>query len=352
MKGKALTVLGPVEPSVLGPVLTHEHISDTLDDRVFLSGPSELHHAEMSSCSMALENLWWIRHFPYNHPENLRFHGADVDEAVLAEMRFLRSNGGGALVENTCRGIGRNVPLMRRVARETGLHIIAGTGYYVSANYGSSVLTKSVEELEREFIADITDGADGTESRCGVLGELGCTWPLHEFEVRVLRAAASVQQSTGCPAIIHPGRNPQAPAEIARIFAEAGGKLRHTVMSHLERTILDTDALVEFAQSYGCYCEHDLFGLETSHYQPAPSFSMPSDAQRLVQLKRLVDEGFVDRIVVSHDIHTRHRLMKYGGHGYSHVLLNVVPAMLRRGFSADAVRAITQTNPQTWLTFW
>ncbi|KAH6928317.1 hypothetical protein HPB50_014167 [Hyalomma asiaticum] len=308
MRGKALTVLGPVEPSKLGAVLTHEHLSDTLDDRVFLSGPSELHHAEMIGCSLAIENLWWIRQFPYNHPENLRFHGADVDEAIMAEMTFLRSNGGSALVENTCRGMGRNIPLMRRVAREAGIHIIAGTGYYVSANYGTSVLSKSMEELERDFIADITEGADGTGSRCGVLGELGCTWPLHEFEARVLRAAASVQQTTGCPVIIHPGRNPQAPAEIARIFAEAGGDLHRTVMSHLERTFLDADALVEFARSYGCYCEHDLFGLETSHYQPAPSFSMPSDAQRLAQLKQLVDEGFTDRIVISHDIHTRHRL--------------------------------------------
>ncbi|XP_049272642.1 phosphotriesterase-related protein isoform X2 [Rhipicephalus sanguineus] len=297
MNGKVLTVLGPVEPSLLGKVLTHEHLSDTLDARVFLSGPSELHHVEMSSCSVAMENLWWIRQFPYNNMENLRFHGADVDEAILAEMRFLRLNGGGALVENTCRGMGRNIPLMRRVAQETGLHIIAGTGYYVWANYGSSVLSKSLEEVERDFIVDITEGADGTDSRCGVLGELGCSWPMHG-------------------------------------------------------TFLEADALVEFAQSYGSYCEHDLFGLETSHYQPAPSFSMPSDAQRLDQLKHLVDEGFSDRIVISHDIHTRHRLMKYGGHGYSHILLNVVPAMLRRGFSPDAVRAITETNPQTWLTYW
>ncbi|XP_037280256.2 N-acetyltaurine hydrolase isoform X1 [Rhipicephalus microplus] len=352
MKGKVLSVLGPVEPSQLGKVLTHEHLSNTLDDRVFLSGPSELHHAEMSSCTVALENLWWIRQFPYSHIENLLFHGADVDQAILEEMRFLRSNGGGALVENTCRGMGRNIPLMRRVAHETGLHVIAGTGYYVWANYGSSVLSKNMEQVEREFIVDITEGVDGTDSQCGVLGELGCSWPLHEFEVRVRRAAALVQQSTGCPVIIHPGRSPEAPGEIARIFAEAGGKLRHTVMSHLERTFLDADSLVEFAQSYGSYCEHDLFGLETSHYQPAPSFSMPSDAQRLDQLKQLVDEGLTDRIVISHDIHTRHRLMKYGGHGYSHILLNVIPAMLRRGFSHDTVRVITETNPQTWLTYW
>lgn len=72
---------------------------------------------------------------------------------------------------------------------------------------------------------------------------------------------------------------------------------------------MDANQLVEFAASHGCYCEHDLFGIETSHYQPGPHFSMPSDAQRLSQLARLVEEGFGDRIVVSHDIHTRHRLV-------------------------------------------
>uniref|UniRef100_A0A023GF05 Putative phosphotriesterase-related protein n=1 Tax=Amblyomma triste TaxID=251400 RepID=A0A023GF05_AMBTT len=353
MRGKALTVLGPVEPSQLGAVLTHEHLSDTLDERVFVSGAPELHHADMSNCPLTMDNLWWIRQFPYSHPENLRFHGADVEAAVEQEMRFLRANGGGAVVDNTCRGMGRNMALMRRVAKDTGLHVIAGTGYYVSANYSQSELSKSIEELEREFVQDITEGADETDSRCGVLGELGCSWPLQDFEKRVLRAAALAQESTGCPAIIHPGRNPEAPSEIARLFAEAGGKLRHTVMSHLDRTFVDdADALLEFAGRYGCYCEHDLFGIEVSHYQPAPHVSMPSDAQRLAQLKKLVDQGFAERIVISHDIHTRHRLMKYGGHGYSHILLNVVPAMLRRGFSNEVVQAITRTNPQTWLTFW
>lgn len=345
-------MLGPVQPSELGSVLTHEHLSDTLDDRVFLKGPPDLHHAEMKSCSFSIENLWWIRQFPYSHAENLRFHGPDVEVAVLEEMRFMRAQGGGTVVENTCRGMGRNLPFMRRVTKETGIHVVAGTGYYVAANYDSSVLNKSVEQLEKEFTADINEGADGTDSRCGVIGELGCSWPLHDFEKRVLQAAASVQESTGAPSIIHPGRDPKAPSEIARVFSEAGGKMKHTVMSHLERTFVDADQLVEFAASHGCYCEHDLFGIETSHYQPGPHFSMPSDAQRLAQLARLVEEGFGDRIVVSHDIHTRHRLMKFGGHGYSHIRLNVVPAMLRRGFSQQVVRAITETNPQTWLTFW
>ncbi|EEC08564.1 hypothetical protein IscW_ISCW006483 [Ixodes scapularis] len=62
-KGKVVTVLGPVEPCALGTVLTHEHLSDTLDDRVFVSQP-QVHHAAMSACPFTLENLWWIRQFP------------------------------------------------------------------------------------------------------------------------------------------------------------------------------------------------------------------------------------------------------------------------------------------------
>ncbi|CAN8026103.1 unnamed protein product [Ixodes persulcatus] len=348
-KGKVVTVLGPVEPSALGTVLTHEHLSDTLDDRVFVSQP-QVHHAAMSACPFTLENLWWIRQYPYSHPNNLVFHGDDVQSAVLEEMHFFKSQGGGTVVENTCRGMGRNIPFMRRVASLTGLHVVAGTGYYVTANYTADTLGKSIETMSQEFTKDITEGADGTDSRCGVLGELGCSWPLRDFEKNVLRAAAGVQEATGCPAIIHPGRDPKAPFEIVRIFAEAGGNLKQTVMSHLDRTLLEADVLAEFA-GLGCYCEYDLFGIETSHYQPEPRFDMPSDAQRLSLLKSLVDQGFEDRIVVSHDIHTKHRLMKYGGHGYSHILLNIIPKMLQRGFSEEVVHKITQLNPRTWLTF-
>ncbi|XP_029832197.2 phosphotriesterase-related protein isoform X2 [Ixodes scapularis] len=248
-KGKVVTVLGPVEPSALGTVLTHEHLSDTLDDRVFVSQP-QVHHAAMSACPFTLENLWWIRQFPYSHPNNLVFHGDDVHSAVLEEMRFFKSQGGGTVVENTCRGMGRDIPFMRRVASLTGLHVVAGTGYYVTANYTADTLGKSIETMSQEFTEDITEGADGTDSRCGVLGELGCSWPLRDFEKNVLRAAAGVQEATGCPAIIHPGRDPKAPFEIVRIFAEAGGNLKQTVMSHLDHEVWRTRLLAHTAQHH------------------------------------------------------------------------------------------------------
>ena len=74
-------------------------------------------------------------------------------------------------------------------------------------------------------------------------------------------------------------------------------------------TIHDEAALLEFA-SLGSYLEYDLFGIETSHYQLCADVDMPSDAQRIQRIKTLVKAGFSDKILLSHDIHTRHRLVR------------------------------------------
>ena len=55
--------------------------------------------------------------------------------------------------------------------------------------------------------------------------------------------------------------------------------------------------------------QFDLFGMESSQYQPNEAVDMPSDAQRIQRLWQLVDEGFEKQILVSHNISTRHRLV-------------------------------------------
>lgn len=77
-------------------------------------------------------------------------------------------------------------------------------------------------------------------------------------------------------------------------------------------TLLNDDKLLEFSE-IGCYCQLDLFGTEVSWYQLNPSADMPSDAQRVDRLKMLADHGKLERILVSHDIHTKHRLVDISG---------------------------------------
>ena len=68
--------------------------------------------------------------------------------------------------------------------------------------------------------------------------------------------------------------------------------------------------MVEFAAT-GTICELDLFGCEIHYYQLSDEFDMPNDANRIAQIKTLIENGFAEQITVSHDIHTKNRLVKY-----------------------------------------
>lgn len=96
----------------------------------------------------------------------------------------------------------------------------------------------SPHQLTDIIISEVLHGADGTDICCGVIGEIGCSWPITESEKKVLRATAQAQSQLGCPVIIHPGRNAEAPAKAIRILQEAGGDISKTVMSHLDRLAL------------------------------------------------------------------------------------------------------------------
>uniref|UniRef100_A0A8C5XDJ5 N-acetyltaurine hydrolase n=1 Tax=Microcebus murinus TaxID=30608 RepID=A0A8C5XDJ5_MICMU len=298
LSGKVQTVLGLVEPSKLGRTLTHEHLTMTFDCSYCPPPPS---HEAISKEPFVMKNLFWIQKNPYCHKENL--HLNEETEAVKEELLYFKAQGGGALVENTTTGISRDVRTLRWLAKQTGVHIIAGAGFYVDATHSSETRAMSVEQLTDVLIHEVLHGADGTSIKCGVIGEIGCSWPLTESERKVLQATAHAQTQLGCPVIIHPGRNSSAPFEIIRVLQEAGADISKTVMSHLDRVRL------------------------------------------------LVDEGYEDRILMAHDIHTKHRLMKYGGHGYSHILTNIVPKMLLRGITENALHKILVENPKQWLTF-
>ena len=205
------------------------------------------------------------------------------------------------------------------------------------------------DEIIEEIIQDITSGVGQTGICAGLIGEIGCSWPWQDNEKKVVRAAARAQQETGAPLMIHPGRDPEAPLEVARELDKAGANLRRTIMAHIDRTIFDIGAVFELAAT-GVYVEYDLFGQESSFYPFSP-IDMPSDAQRLAQLQELVVKGYLGQILVAHDICTKTRLIRYGGHGYNHLLRNIVPRMRRKGFLDEHIQAILVDNPARVLSF-
>ena len=343
-RGLVQTVLGPVLPSELGSTTTHEHL---YVDFSFMYRPAQDSPSpELADAPITLENLGWIRRNYYSNRSNLKL--MDLVTTV-EEVRKFSEVGGGAIVDATTTGIGRNPNALTQISRESGVHIIMGAGLYVEAAHPKDMDERTMEDLAREIIGDIDEGVEGSGVRAGIIGEIGCTWPLAPNERKSLSAAAIAQRETGAAILIHPGRHPEAPLEILELLANGGADLSRVIMGHLDRTVFEFDALQSIAAS-GCFLEWDLFGNEGSYY-PLAEIDMPSDAQRLDFIKRIADAGYSDRIVIGQDIFTKHRLLKYGGHGYGHILENIVPKMRRKGFSEDTIRAIIVDNPAGILAF-
>jgi phosphotriesterase-related protein len=140
------------------------------------------------------------------------------------------------------------------------------------------------------------------------------------------------------------------PMELAEFVQKHGGDLRRTIMCHIDRTIADVRAVVDLAQT-GIWLEYDLFGLENSYYPYNPSFDMPNDGGRMAHVLALMKAGHGDQLLLSHDIAYKTSLVKYGGYGYHHLLVNVAPRLRRKGVDDAGLRRLLVENPARAFAF-
>ena len=343
--GKVQTVTGPVDPAEMGITLTHEHL---LIDLAPLGGPpSQASLRDLYNQPVSFENLGWIRHHGVRSWDNSQLLSV---ETAIDETMLYKQFGGGSMVDATSIGIARDPIGLARISRHTGVNIVMGAAHYVAPAHPEDMDERTEDEIFERIVKDVTEGAEGTDVRSGIIGEVGCSWPLTDNERKVLRAAARAQRVTGAPVLIHPGRDETAPFEIIEVLSEAGGDLGRTIMGHIERTIFKLEDFKRVAEA-GCYVEWDLFGNERSYYAPEPKIDMPSDATRMDQIAYLATEGYGDRVVLAHDICSKDRLIKYGGHGYFYIIYHIVPRMRARGYTERFIQKILVDNPARILTF-
>lgn len=347
MRSYVETVLGPQKISDLGRTLTHEHLA--LDfGKFFVQAPDGL--KKFLDKKIQLSNVGILRQYPYSNAYNVAFDDEDAANAVIQDVNLYRRFGGDTIVENTSHGLKRNLSLMKKISEETGVNIIAGTGHYVALTQNEDCLAGSVEQMYNLVTREINEGCiEDPKVKTGFIGEVGSSWPIEDFEKKAIRATGEAQEQLKCPVSFHPGRDPQAPFEIMRLYQEAGGRASNAIMSHLDRTLLKDDEVLDFAE-FGSYCQFDLFGIECSYYQLSPGIDMMSDAQRIDKIQLLRDNGKLDKTLMSHDIHTKHRLVEFGGHGYMHIFKNVLPKMKIKGFRQSDIDVITIRNPAEWLS--
>lgn len=343
MRGMVQTVLGPVAPEAVGPTSTHEHF--LLDFTLVFKAPEEAGERFRAYEPVTMNNLGWVNYDPFRSYDNL----LTIDEeSAIEEGLLFRRAGGKTIVDTTSVGIKRDPVTLARIARATGINVVMGSGYYVGMVHPTDMDSKTEEEITGEIVSDIRNGVGETGVRSGIIGELGCSLPLAPNERKVLRAGAQAQQETGAAMTIHSGRSDAAPFEILDILLEAGADVSRVVMDHLDRTIFDVDTLLRLAER-GCYLEYDFFGWEASQFSLS-EHDMPNDGMRLEFIKALVDHGYGDKVVIAQDMFGKHRRVKYGGHGFAHIMENIVPR-LQEKVGVEAAERILTGNPAELLAF-
>lgn len=348
LAGKAQTVLGVIEGEDLGITLTHEHL--LIDGKGVFTEPSGASERGLAYEKVGWSNLSWLRYHPYENLDNVRL--LDEQEAI-DEAMFYKRAGGKTIVDVTIIGLGRDPKALARISRATGLNVVMGSGYYTAPCHGSEMSAKTEAEITGEIVQDITVGVGSSGICAGLIGEIGCSWPLQDNERKVLRAAAQAQQRTGACMSVHPGRNREAPFEIIEILGEAGADLNRVIMCHIDARIRDHSERCKLLKT-GCAVEYDLWGWEghfPSYWTADDFLDLPNDTQRIYEVRQLIEEGYLEQIVVSHDICCKSRRVRYGGWGYSHLLNYVVPMMLQRGLTREQIDTIMVGNPKKLLCF-
>lgn len=324
------TARGPIPADQLGVTLMHEHIfiNEMLEERpVGLLNDYELMKQE-------------VGHF-------LAAGGRTIVELSTAELTT------GASPDPTGRFSGvpstgyaedgsrepNQVLSLLRLSEETGLNVVLGAGHYREPYLDRAYVDRrGVNGIAEKIIEEATIGFAGTGVRAGIIGEIACDrWHVSAAEERSFRAAARAQQATGLTVTTHASRWPVG-IEQLDILTDEGADPRRVIIGHC-----DTVNIPEYHEAIaarGAFVEFDTI-----------RGSSEFDVRRRVNLvMNLVQKGFLDQILVSHDICTRPHLHDSGGEGYDYIPIKFVKTLLSAGLDDAAVEQLLVQNPRRALS--
>lgn len=258
-----------------------------------------------------------------------------LNDVALAidELKGLADLGVTCLVEVTPPDLGRRPADLARIAAESGLDIVMGTGWYRGSFYPSQLERLSTQEIAEGIVAELVDGVDGSGLKAGVIGEIGVDRDfVSGIEERVLRASGRASTVTGAPITTHTGVYPVGVNQLD-ILAEEGVDPDRIIIGHVDMC-LDIDYHRALLRR-GAYIQFDTIG--RVHLNP--------DERRADVLVQLLREGWGERILLSSDRCFRSDLASFGGAGYGHVFTSFVPRLAALGVDEHEIDLLTRDNP-------
>ena len=298
------TVTGEISPDALGFVLPHEHVFHDL-------------YAITMNSQMILSDK----------------------RVARAELQELKAAGCTTLVDQTIHGLHPDPEALRQVARDVGLNIIAGTGFYWEKYHPAWLASMSDSQVVALLVKDLTEGFGTTGIRAGVLGEIGSHHrAISPAEERVFRAVAAAQREAHVPISTH-ALFTRIGMDQVRLLESAGADLDKVVIGHVDTTP-DVDYHEELLRT-GVWIAYDSIG----------QLDKQTDEHRADAVMELVARGWKHRILLSTDVGKRGALKSYGGGGYVFLIDTFLPLLRERGADSELIDTLTRHNPRSLYTF-
>jgi predicted metal-dependent phosphotriesterase family hydrolase len=300
-----VTVNGPLPASAMGVVDSHDHL--------FIASPA--------------------------------LPGGEIDdpERVTVEVQEAKATGVGTIVELTPIGLGRRPDLMRQVSTETGVAVIAATGFHRDAHYpaGHWVHDAPTDLLTRRMLADLTGGMHPRDwqddsppdpARAGVI-KMGASYQhISPGERRRLEAAAAASAASGVAIVVHTEIGTCGP-EVIDVLEAAGAVADRIVLAHMDRNP-DLELHAEIA-AHGVTLVYDTIG--RIKYRP--------DSVLLDLVEAMVGAGHGGQVVLGLDLGVRDYFRAYGGGPGMRTLMASFVPRLRRRIGDGATDAMLIANP-------
>ncbi|WCK05407.1 phosphotriesterase family protein [Agrobacterium tumefaciens] len=337
--GKIMTVRGPIAADQLGVTLMHEHILN--DCRCWWHAPKTPERQYLAEGFVCMEILGELRQDPFVNKHNITL---DDEPLAVTELKDFVAAGGQTIVEPTCQGIGRNPLAMRRISEATGLNIVMGAGYYLASSHPEKVAGLTVNAIADEIVQEALHGVDGTDIRIGLIGEIGVSADFTAAEEKSLRGAAQAHVRTGLPLMVHLPGWLRLGHKVLDIVADEGADLNHTVLCHMNPSHADIAYQSELADR-GAFIEYDMIGMD--FFYADQQVQCPSDEDAARSIVMLVKGGYLDRILLSHDVFLKMMLTRYGGNGYAYILRHFLPRLKRHGLDDATLQTLMRDNPRS-----
>lgn len=257
-----------------------------------------------------------------------------VDNAIQ-EVNYFKLAGGQSIAEMSTVEMGRSPEGLKAISKVTDVHIIASTGFNKGKFCDLYVADKSVDQISEEMVNDLMKGMDATGIKAGIIKASSSKDHMTPGEEKIFRAAAKAHLQTGAPVSTHTEAGTFALEQIQQLTG-SGVKPEHIIIGHLDRK-LEWDYLHAVAET-GVFMGFDQLSKEKYF----------SDFERILMIKRIVEAGHRQQIILSGDLARMSYWPSYGfgkGPGLTYILWRFVPWLLENGISKETVDDFLVKNP-------